>query len=181
MSWRSGLSGVSWDTGLSVVTSGASQTGPSFLPAGSSLSGRSWGAHWSRSSSDSSHNRDVSRLSFLTLRDFSTTEVALSSSSGVPGVGLADGTALSVGDHGPLAADHLVTLDLIAQHLSVITHADTTRLRLPDVPVGVLLTVRYALLILVHSILTSHHQNVQPQEKKKRKKKKEPESPRAHA
>lgn len=77
------------------------------------------------------------------------TEGALSARVG--GVRLTDGAALALGDHHLLTVAQLVTLDLIAQHLTVVTHADPARFRLPDVPVGVDLTVRRAAALVACS------------------------------
>lgn len=167
VSWRSGFSWVSWDTWLSVVACGASLTRSSFLSSRSSRSRRSWRAHRSWSSSDPCHDGDFSGFTFLTLIDFPSAEVILSSSASSSSgarVGLTHGAALSVRDHGSLAAHHLVTLDLVAQDHAVIAHADTAWLRLPDVPVSVLLTVRLAILVAGVLLLTCDHQSLQPEE-----------------
>ena len=62
--------------------------------------------------------------------------------------GLTDGAALPVGDAEALALPEVFTLDLVAEHLSIVAHADPTWLRLPDVPVGVRLAVRRAALVV---------------------------------
>lgn len=61
---------------------------------------------------------------------------------------MADGAALAVGDVHLLAVAHIFALDLVAQHLAVVAHADATRLRLPDVAVGVHLAVGRAALFI---------------------------------
>lgn len=77
------------------------------------------------------------------------TKGALSTSVG--GVRLTDGAALPLGDHHLLTVAQLITLDLIAQDLTVVAHADPARLRLPDVPVGVDLPVRRAAALIACS------------------------------
>lgn len=54
---------------------------------------------------------------------------------------LADGAALAIGDRHLLAVGQLFAVDLIAEHLAVVAHANAARLRFPDVPVGVHLAV----------------------------------------
>lgn len=57
---------------------------------------------------------------------------------------MADGAALAVGDVHLLAVAQVLTLDLVAENLAVVAHADATRFWFPDVPVGVHLAVRRA-------------------------------------
>lgn len=60
------------------------------------------------------------------------------------------------------ALAQVITLYLIAEHLSVVAHADPTWLRLPDVPVGVRLAVRRAALVVTTDLAQDlghrHHQ-----------------------
>ena len=77
------------------------------------------------------------------------TDAALSRGGAAAGApGLTDGAALPVGDAEALALPQVVTLDLVAEHLSVVAHTDPAWLRLPDVPVGVRLAVRRAALVV---------------------------------
>lgn len=57
---------------------------------------------------------------------------------------LADGAALAVGDVHLLAVAQVLALDLIAENLTAVAHANATWFRFPDVPVGVHLAVRRA-------------------------------------
>lgn len=70
----------------------------------------------------------------------------------LPAVGrrirLADGAALAIGDDHLLAVGQLLAVDLIAEDLAVVAHANAARLRFPDVPVGVHLAVRRAAQII---------------------------------
>lgn len=64
---------------------------------------------------------------------------------------LTNGAALAFRDHHLLTVTQLITLDLVTQDLTVVTHADPAWLRLPDVPVGVHLAVRCAAHIIACS------------------------------
>lgn len=57
---------------------------------------------------------------------------------------LADGAALAVGDVHLLAVAQVLALDLVAEDLAVVAHADAAWFRFPDVLVGVHLAVRRA-------------------------------------
>lgn len=72
-------------------------------------------------------------------------------STAVGWVRLTHGAALSLRDHHLLTVTQLITLDLITQDLTAVTHADPAWFRLPDVPVGVHLAVRCAAHIIACS------------------------------
>lgn len=72
----------------------------------------------------------------------SLTVAALSAVGGR--IRLADGAALAVGDVHLLAVAQVLTLDLVAENLAVVAHANAAWLWFPDVPVGVHLAVRRA-------------------------------------
>lgn len=72
----------------------------------------------------------------------SLTIAALSAVRGC--IRLADGAALAVGDVHLLAIAQVLTLDLIAENLTIVTHTNATWFWFPDVPVGVHLAVRRA-------------------------------------
>lgn len=61
-----------------------------------------------------------------------------------PRIRLTNRAALSIGDHHLLAVGQLIALDLLAEHLTVVTHAEPAWLWLPDVLVAVHLAVRRA-------------------------------------
>lgn len=72
----------------------------------------------------------------------SLTVAALSAVGGR--IRLADGAALAVGDVHLLAVAQVLTLDLVAENLTVVAHANAAWFRFPDVPVGVHLAVHRA-------------------------------------
>lgn len=161
MSWRSWFTWLTWYTWLPIVPCGAAVPRPSFVSTGSSISWVAWGSHRSGATSDASHKWDVSRLSLLTPVDHtpttSTTVAALSAVSGR--IRLADGAALAVGDVHLLAVAQVLALDLVAEDLAVVAHADAAWFRFPDVLVGVHLTVRRAAQLIAAG-LTRDDQNL---------------------
>jgi len=69
-------------------------------------------------------------------------------SGGSGAAGLTDGAAPPRRDGEVDALAQVITLDLVAEHLSIVAHADPTWLWLPDVPVGVRLAVHRAALVV---------------------------------
>lgn len=79
----------------------------------------------------------------------SLTVTALSAIGGR--IRLADGAALAVGDVHLLAVAQVLTLDLVAENLTVVAHANAAWFRFPDVPVGVHLAVHRAAQLITWS------------------------------
>lgn len=72
---------------------------------------------------------------------------------------MADGAALAVGDVHLLAVAQVLALDLVAEDLAVVAHADAAWFRFPDVLVGVHLAVRRAAQLIAAG-LTRDDQNL---------------------
>lgn len=82
----------------------------------------------------------------FSLTPTTTSDAAVAPAGGVSA--LTHGAALSIGDHHLVAVTQLITLDLVAEDLAVVTHTHPAWLWLPDVPVAVHLAVRRAAQII---------------------------------